>query len=324
MTGRVVFISNPQSHGVHKQGSQLQPVYNDRRNDRDIYITIDPAQDMAARLKALQLTPNDHLFIEGGDGTMQRSLTTLLNSLDNLHYCPKISIIAGGLTNQIAANIGLKTHPRKDVITAAIDAPQDGLRPTSILKLNRANDAPQFGCLFSSGALPFVTDYYDAKIRAHQAGGKMAIAGTLLKVIAGSQTARDELMPATDLSLTLHMQGQTKTKAKTGPHLGTVVTTLPSLMMGLDPFWNDAAPGDIRLLYASAKARRLLRNLSGLWLGHKSKDRSADGLESYRADKLEFRYDGPLILDGEPLDFGGELFSITATPPLPFVTGRPA
>jgi len=322
MTGRVVFFSNPQSHGVQKNGSQLHPIYKTRNHSRDIYMRVEAAQDTAADFKALQFTPDDHLFIEGGDGTMQRSLTALLNSLDNIHDCPKISIIAGGLTNQIAANIGLKTGPRRDRISAAIAAPQNGLRPTPILKLTCANSAPQFGCLFSSGALPFVTEYYDAKIRANQAGGKMAIAGTLLKVMAGSQTARDKLMPATDLSLTLHVSGQTRTK--TGPHLGTVVTTLPSLMMGLDPFWNDAQPGDIRLLYASAKARRLLRNLSGLWLGRKTKDRSGDGLESYRADHAAFHYHGPLALDGEPIAFGGAPFSVSATPPLPFVTaGRP-
>jgi len=119
-----------------------------------------------------------------------------------------------------------------------ITAPQKGLRPTPILKLTRTNggtkNSPLYGCLFSSGALPFVTDYYEQKIRASQTGGKTAIAATIVKAVSGSQTARDQLMPATELSLKLETANGVKTK--TGAHLGTVVTTLPSLMMRLDPF----------------------------------------------------------------------------------------
>ena len=183
------------------------------------------------------------------------------------------------------------------------------------MRLDAAAGPPIYGCLFSSGALPFVTDYYEQKIRASQAGGKTAIAATLVKAISGNQAARDELMPATELSLRLDTaSGET---TKTGAHLGTVVTTLPSLMMGLDPFWGDGQ-GDLRVLYADAKARRLVRNLTGLWLGRKSTDRSMDGLESFQAQRLAYHYDGPIVLDGEPLDVG-EQFSLSATPPLPFV-----
>jgi len=315
MTSRVVFFSNPQSQGIQQKGSRLKAVYDARAQTSDIYLTAQSPEQTHDDFKTLSLTPEDHLFIEGGDGTMQRTLSALLNALTDHQNCPKISIIAGGLTNQIAANIGLKTANGKH-INAAINTPQKGLRPTPILKLEPQTGAPLFGCLFSTGALPFVTEYYEAKIRAHQAGGKMAIAGTLVKAVSGNQAARDELMPATDLSLTIDMAQQTRTK--TGPHLGTVVTTLPSLMMGLDPFWGEGE-GDIRLLYADGRARRLVRNLAGLWLGRKSTDRSSDGLDSYRADQLAFHYDGPIVLDGEPLNFNGESFSLSATLPLPFV-----
>lgn len=321
MTRRVVFFTNSKSHGIQKKGSRLKAIYDARQQSSDIYLNAQSPQQTSDDFRKLTLTPQDHLFIEGGDGTMQRTLSCLLNSLDNIKNCPMISIIAGGLTNQIAANIGLKaTHDK--YIKAAIEAPEKGLKPTSVLQLTSHDMTPLFGCLFSSGALPFVTEYYEAQVRANQTGGKMAIAGTLLKVISGNRAARDKVMPATTLSLNINMLSQSRTK--TGPHLGTIVTTLPSVMMGLDPFWDlddiDENTGALRLLYADARARRLLRNLIGLWLGRKSLDRSGDGLESYRAQDLSFHYDGPLVLDGEPVDFNGAPFSIIATPPLPFVT----
>jgi diacylglycerol kinase family enzyme len=322
MTGRVVFFSNPQSQAVQQKGSRLKTVYTARRQDsdiyqdRDIYLEAQSPEQTQSDFTALALTPEDHLFIEGGDGTMQCTLSSLLNSLNSPDDCPKLSIIAGGLTNQIAANIGLKTAHDKH-IKAAIHAAETGLCPTPILRIQQRDHAPVFGCLFSTGALPFVTEYYESKVRSSQSGSKIAIAGTLVKAVSGNKAARDELMPATELSLTIEMMSQTR--SKTGPHLGTVVTTLPSLMMGLDPFWGDGT-GDIRLLYANGRARRLVRNLAGLWLGRKTIDRSGDGLESYRANKLSFHYDGPIVLDGEAFDMSGAPFTLSATPPLPFVT----
>jgi len=319
MNGRVIFFTNLKSQGVKRKGSRLEAFLKDNPRENYIALHTNSLAETQAKLKTLALTPDDHLFIEGGDGTMQNTLTCLLTNLNSFDECPKISIVAGGLTNQIAANIGLKST-YADHIAAAITAPQKGLRPTPILKLSRTNggtkNSPLYGCLFSSGALPFVTDYYEQKIRASQTGGKTAIAATIVKAVSGSQTARDQLMPATELSLKLETASGVKTK--TGAHLGTVVTTLPSLMMRLDPFWGEGT-GDLRVFYAGARARRLVRNLTGLWLGRKSTDRSRDGLESFQASQLAYHYDGPIVLDGERLDLGG-IFTVSATPPLPFIT----
>ena len=319
MSMRVVFFVNHQSQGVRRKGSRLKSYFEAHPNSAYSYFEAQSEQATEEIFTQLQLTPQDHLFMEGGDGTMQTTLTCLMKSLKTAEQCPKLSIIAGGLTNQIAANIGLKAS-RHSHITSAITQSDKGLRPTPILKLDGLTNSPIFGCLFSSGALPFVTEYYAQKVRDSHTGGKAAIAATLIKAVTGNQAARDQLMPATELSLRL-TSGQ-NVKTKIGPHLGTVVTTLPSLMMGLDPFCgqNDHDNmGGLRVFYADAKARRLVRNLTGLWLGRKSVDRSGDGLESFQAERLDYHYDGPIVLDGEMLTFDGPC-TVTATPPLPFVT----
>lgn len=319
MSARVVFFVNHQSQGVRRKGSRLKSYYEANPNPAFSYFEAQTEQTTNTIFARLKLTPHDHLFMEGGDGTMQTTLTCLMKSLKSPAQCPKLSIIAGGLTNQIASNIGLKAR-RHDHITSAINQSESGQRLTSILQLDGLTDGPIFGCLFSSGALPFVTEYYAQKVRESHTGGKAAIAATLIKAVTGNQTARDQLMPATELSLRL-TSGQ-NVKTKIGPHLGTVVTTLPSLMMGLDPFWGDKDDhntGHLRVFYADAKARRLVRNLTGLWLGRKSVDRSGDGLESFQTERLEYHYNGPIVLDGEMLT-PHDPFTVTPTPPLPFVT----
>lgn len=325
MSQRVIFLTNPKSQGVRRKGSRLKNYHNLYPKTVDGLIEISSESATMDALKRLTLTPEDHLFIEGGDGTMQRTLSCLLNILPSPSDCPKLSLIAGGLTNQIAANIGLKAA-RNGQIKAVIESPHKSLCPTPILKLADKDRPALYGCLFSTGALPFVTQYYEQKVRDSQAGGKTAIAATLIKAVSGSRAARDELMPATDLHLHMHEvesadRGHSKTKStktKTGPHLGTVVTTLPSLMMGLDPFWGEGT-GPLRVFYAGGRARRLVRNLTGIWLGRKQIDRSTDDLESYCAQQLDYQYQGPALLDGEPLEIGAK-FTLTATPPLPFVT----
>ena len=309
MTDRIIFFTNPKSQGVQRKGSQLHAFYTAHKASHYIFID-DPSQ-----LIRLEFTPNDHLFIEGGDGTLQKTLTAVMNSLADINHCPKISIVAGGLTNQIATNIGLKSRSEAAIKTA-IESPHKGLRPTPILKLEYRDGPPIYGCLFSTGALPFVTDYYEQKVRENLTGGPTGIATTLIKAVAGSQSARDQLMPVTELELILENGDQQK--MKTGAHLGTIVTTLPSLMMGLDPFWGKGL-GDLRVLYIDARARRLARNLTGIWLGRKSIDRSGDGLESFQTDALTYHYTGPLLLDGEKQEIPTGKFTLSATPPLPFV-----
>ena len=314
MTGRVIFFTNLHSHGVRRKGSRLKAFHETHAKPDYIALDARTVAQTQRQLKALALTSQDHLFLEGGDGTIQQTLSSLMNNLPSTDDCPKISLIAGGLTNQIAANIGLKaTHDEQ--ILAAINTPNKGLRPTPILRLDGLSEQPLFGCLFSTGAMPFVTEYYAEKIRTNPAGGKAAIAATIVKAVAGNQTARDALMPATELSLRIESGASVKTK--TGAHLGTVVTTLPSLILGLDPFWGKG-DGDLRVFYADARARRLVRNLTGLWLGRKSTDRSPDGLESFQADQLQYHYNGPVVLDGESISLTDKL-TLSATPPLPFI-----
>ena len=74
----------------------------------------------------------------------------------------------------------------------------------------------------------------------------------------------------------------------------------------------------MRVTAVAANPKKLASHVAGLWAGRKNKDRSADGLSSWTADRLEYLYTGPVVLDGESLELS-ENFTLTATPPLEFV-----
>lgn len=235
----------------------------------------------------------EQVFIEGGDGTVHSVLSAFLSRCSDISGLPRFGILPGGMTNQIARNIGLR-HTDYEALKHSLSHKRSGQpHPLLHLKIDGADDT--FGFLFSTGAVPQATEYAVTKLHGSGIGGGLAVAMTIAKGILGSRKARDEFIPPSDLALSI-----TQDKGITefnGPHLGTLVTTLPGLMLNIDPFWGEG-PGKLRLTYASETARKLPINAAGLWMGRK-KDRTKDGLESFNADHLSFRYDGPCVLDGE-------------------------
>ena len=170
------------------------------------------------------------------------------------------------MTNQVAKNIGLKAATTKSVNSAL----GSQLNAIKIPLLNIIDsDGPNYsGFVFSTGVIPQITRYTTSQLHRKGIGGSTAVIGGILKGIRGDDAS---LMQTTSIEIDdLH----------SGPHLGTIVTTLPSLIMGLDPFWGKGdAP--LRITWVDETYRALGRNILALWTGSKSKDRSADGCLLY-------------------------------------------
>jgi len=237
-------------------------------------------------------------------GTVQGVISAFLNQADAFARFPAFTIIPGGMTNQVAKNIGLKAKTIKSV-KSTLDGP---LNAHEIPLLNVIDfDGPNYsGFLLSTGVIPQITQYTKSQLHRKGIGGSAAVLGGILKGIRGND---DALMRSTPIEIDgLH----------TGPHLGTIVTTLPSLMMGLDPFWEDGdAP--LRVTWVDETYRALGRNILALWVGRKSKDRSPDGLHSKRMDSLSYTYEGDIVLDGEFLSIPSGKFTVRPTRPVTFL-----
>jgi len=163
----------------------------------------------------------------------------------------------------------------------------------------------------STGALPQVTDYTKDKLHDRGIGGSMAVIGGILKGATGASS----ITQPTTIKLNIETNGIQKLR---GPHLGTIVTTLPGLILKLDPFWGEGER-PLRVTYVAGEYQKLVRHVASLWMGRKNKDRSQDGLYSWTADSLKYRYKGPCVLDGELLDLT-KGFKIRATKPIGFAT----
>ncbi len=303
------FIVNALSERVAKKGSVLKAVAADQ--NIPIY-HLSKFGGLKSEVTRAARNKTSHVFIEGGDGTVQGVLTEFIKQRDAFETFPLFSIVPGGMTNQIAKNIGLKSANKAEIkkLLAKTTLP----RSTALLNVISAGCPPIYGFLFSSGAIPMVTDYTKNNLHNKGIGGSLAVLGGLLRAVLGK---REDVMRPTPIKLNIDSQDLNEN------HLGTMITTLPGLMLGMDPFWGQQdAP--LRLTYVSGAVKGLYRQIAGLWLsglglGNKSKDRTEIGMRSWNANCVKYAYTGPVVLDGEPLSFPSGQFEIHATEPVEFV-----
>ena len=297
------FVFNAASAKVAKKGALL-PKIADQHNA--VLRDVGDFSDVDILIQDALAAKTQHIVIEGGDGTVQGILTEFLRH-EKARNLPVFTIVPGGNTNQVARNVGLSA-PTPQAVAKTLGKDKT-LTQAPLLRIKDKAQRKYYGFLFSSGALPQVTDYTKDKLHDRGIGGSMAVIGGILKGAAGTSA----ITAPTKIKLNIDADGIQKLR---GPHLGTIVTTLPGLILKLDPFWGE---GDrpLRVTYVAGEYQKLVRHVASLWLGNKSKDRSQDGMFSWTADGLKYRYKGPCVLDGEILDLT-KGFKIRATRPIQF------
>lgn len=298
-----LFIVNLLSERVARKGSVLEPLAVETGAQ---FFRLDPFDALPSAVTKAAKDGIDHVVIEGGDGTVQGVISAFLYQADKFETFPSFSIVPGGMTNQVAKNIGLKSAASRTV-KSALNGPMDKV-DMPLLQIEDSENGPSYaGFLFSTGAIPQITRYTTSELHRKGVGGSAAVLGGILKGVRGDD---EGLMQVTPIRVDGLLDGL---------HLGTVVTTLPSLIMGLDPFWGDG-DGPLRVTWVDGSYRGLARNVLQLWMKLKSKDRGPDGLHSRRADELSYHYEGDIVLDGEFLSIPSGKFTVRATRPVTFLT----
>lgn len=297
-----LFIVNLLSERVARKGSVLESLAKETDTE---CLRLDPFDALPSAVAKAAKDDVDHVVIEGGDGTVQGVISAFLYQADKFKSFPSFSIIPGGMTNQVAKNIGLNSAKYKSV-KSVLNQPMKAIE-IPLLNVIDSEGPSYAGFLFSTGAIPQITRYTTGELHRKGIGGSAAVLGGILKGMRGDD---DALMQKTPL----RMQG-----LYDGSHLGTVVTTLPSLIMGLDPFWGEGE-GPIRVTWVDQSYKGLAKNILQIWAGQKTKDRKADGFYSKRVHEISYEYEGDIVLDGEFLSIPSGKFTVRTTRPVTFLT----
>jgi len=317
-----IFIVNTLSQTVLKKGSVLTSLaadYGAKVFSDDVFNRLPNIIEHCLNV------PRPWVIIEGGDGTAQGILTALLKRRDEFDVFPVVTLLPGGMTNQVAKNIGLKKREDiKPLLDKNLTAQQSTEHYVPLVRVSSGASPDFYGFLFSTGAIPMITNYTKSKLHQRGIGGSIAVLGGIWRGVTGGN---DEVMHRTPITIDIDIDTDIDTDTDTDiggqhiseDHLSTVITTLPSLILGIDPFWGKGA-GALRVTMAGESSRRLLPNVLSIWRGNKTKDRSSDGLQSWNAREVRYVYDGPIVLDGEFLELSSGPITVTATKPILFRT----
>lgn len=310
------FITNPLSQRVARRGSVLANVtapFVAARYIIEDFSALEPY--VAGLITCEQNAPPDTIVIEGGDGTVQAVMTAMLKTGKPAHALPQIILLPGGMTNLVAGQIGVKrpTAAKLDgILSGRIKA---AVYRQSLLRLETDIET-HHGFLFTTGAFPKATQYCLDEIHTRGIGGAGAVRATLLKVLLGGGAARDEILAPTALKAELD------SLRFDDPHIMSLATTLPKLMIGLKPYWGSG-DGEVHFTMLLPPLRRKVRNVTRMFKPEQTPSAieklKQDGFESWKTHSARLHYDGPMVLDGEFIRPGNSGVILSAAPPLEFV-----
>jgi hypothetical protein len=290
---KVGVISNPRSQRNRTEMARMRELIARRGLSHGEIDSMAAVPDILRRFAGDGV---DALAVSGGDGTVQAVLTALLN--DGERPPPRLAVLPAGMTNLIAADVGMRGHPVEG-LAALLDA--DGgagaeirRRPVLSLRLRKA-DQPVHGMFL--GTAGFYRAVMMVRRRVHTLGAErnlaagLGIAASVAKLLlgrGGGDLSRGE-------ALRIDRDGK---PGELQDYLLCMATTLDRFIMRLSPFWGAGAE-PLRYTAVRYPPQRLACALLPLLRGRPRQWMAAAGYESGRAAELRLQLSCPIVFDGE-------------------------
>ena len=293
----VGLISNPNSGRNRKHLRTIERIV--ANHPRVHHCATSGPADVPAALSTLADRSVAVIAINGGDGTVARVLTHLLEDAP-FERLPLIALLPGGTTNMNAGDVGLRgslVNAVQRLCRWADDDRIEGrLLRRAILRVDPGAGQPvAFGMFFGTGAIIHGITYCRASIHtkgvANEIGPGLAMARTLWGIARGDRRfAR---------SVAVSVAFDDAPPAPAEDILILLVSSLERLLLGMRPYWGKD-DGPLHVSVIRAGAHRLLRNLPALLRGKPGRHAGiAAGYQSRNVGRVSLSLDGPYTLDGE-------------------------
>ncbi len=313
---RIGILLNPRSGHVRHRLPEL----------REIAATVPDAQlrevsspqEIAQSLQGWHAAgPLDLLVVIGGDGTLQATLTKLLqNPASDL---PGLLVVPGGTTNMSAADLGARLKPAAALRALSAWRQNKGAEPKTVeravLRIDAATEqGAQFGMFFGAGAILDGVRYFHQHIRPTGLRGALGPALAFARLLFSLlRNQPHPLLPAMSARLTVEDRNWQN------DWLLVLASTLDRLLVGSRPYWGtERAP--VHFTAIMHRPRRPFRVLPALLRGRGATiAREQDGYISHNLHTLGISETRDFLLDGE-LFQAQEPIRLSATAPLRFLT----
>ena len=321
---RIALLSNPRSTGNR---TILPRVRSFCANHPEIFhYEVEHVEQIGTALRTIARVNPRVLVINGGDGTVQATLTELYNSDLFKGSPPPVAVLPNGKTNLIALDLGATGDPIEAlgrVLEIAQGDMAEHVVTRELIALSHGQDGvgdslkPVIGMFLGGAGLAEVMLYCRNKIYPLGLPNWLSHAVTALALLVTLLLGlRAAFLPtrAEPVKVSLIRQGELH-----GRFSLLIVTTLKKLLLGSSLATGTRA-GALQLMVVDQNPWALLRALFAGLFGRLGKG-IVRGVHLGRGDEIRIEGDrSSVILDGELFQaFAGRPIVLRQTSPLPFV-----
>jgi len=294
---RIGVLNNLRAGRSGRRVSRLLEVL--RRHPEVAHIETDSSRGLSEALADLTHEPIDLLILNGGDGTLQHTLTELLSN-EATERLPWIAPLRGGSTNMTALDLGMRRDPvaaLEFLIRAAEKGRVDELRVNRpVLHVASSRRGPaQYGMFFGAGTILRAIDLTHRVFptgRSRGVFGASIVTGALIAKILARST--QGILTPDKIQIVIDER-----PVPQGEFHLAIACSLQRLFMRMNPFWGHG-PGGVRFTSIASSEQRLGRNIPGILCGRPGGHVTPEnGFTSENADRVEIRMDCGFTVDGE-------------------------
>ena len=317
---RVALLSNPRSTGNR---SLLPRVRSFCAEHKDIFhYEVEHVDQIGAALKTIAMVRPDVLVINGGDGTVQATLTELYHGSHFGAKPPPVAVLPNGKTNLIAHDLGAEGDPI-EALKRVLELARTDMVPHIVSRelISLSGDTPGGRAvlgMFLGGATLADTILY-CRHKIYPLGlpnGVAHVLALLLGLLGVAIGKRATFLPRPQsLKISVLKQGVLQ-----GQFAFLMVTTLQRLLLKSHMPAAGQRVGAMQLVVIERSISALLRALVAAVRGRLGRGR-LEGVHLERGDEIRIESDhSSLILDGELFEANrGRPIVLKPTAPVPFL-----
>lgn len=296
--GLVAVISNPLSTRNRAIMPRIRKILESAHDA--FHYELDDITAVPDALKKISSVKPAVLVVNGGDGTLQAVMSSLINDAPFDDEPPPIFVLPSGKTNMVAEDLGAAKGPER-LLRRIIEITErseiaDSVVRRHLIGLDFGDGHPtRYGMFFGGAAVVNAIRYIREKIYP------LGLPNVLSHIIAlGVVTfstfggGRSETSPVFSRPMRIKLLGG---GIITGRFFTVTVTTLDRLLLGFRPYSDDGL-GALKFSCVDQGARPVFRALFALITKRFGKTTIA-GVQTRRANKLKIEGDDPFTLDGE-------------------------
>ena len=315
---RVALLSNPKSTGNLAQLSRIRAYCADHP---DIFhYEVERVEQVGDALKSIARVRPKMLVINGGDGTVQASLTEIHNGGHFGDAPPPMAVLPSGKTNLIAIDLGMRGDPI-ETLERLVELAQGDLSEhlvgRELIALRKdGSERPVIGMFLGGAGLADTMLYCRHKIYPlglpNAISHALTAVAVLFRLLSG---VRASYLPPKAAPLQVSTG---RTHSLTGRFTLLIVTTLEKLL--LSGHMGGEGRGPLKLVAIEERPSSVLRALlAGLTGGYKG--RKMRGIHFEEVDEITIEGESSsVILDGETFRTErGSPIRLKTTQPLSFV-----